>query len=177
MTSKANEKEFLHPILERMVAEDLLSRELAEEVCEGARRHNPLLGEVLLSAGILRMGQLMKILERQACDPGARLGEVAVELAFCTEADVRWGLAKQAEQSRHPLEELHGRGLVSEGALLQFLVGLLKRCEKLAAGGFSSAAFWSEPAADEAARAAEPANTEGDAPGDVGKVPPIAMSS
>lgn len=131
----------LHPILQRMVAEDLLSHDVAEEVCASARGHSPLFGGVLVGARVLRMGQLMKVLERQACDPGARLGEVAVELGFCTEADVRWGLARQAELCRHPLEELNGRGLVSQGALLQFLIGLIKRDEKLAAEGFSCVAF------------------------------------
>lgn len=136
----------LHPILQRMVAEELLSHDVAEEVCVSARRHNPLFGEVLVTARVLRMGQLMKVLERQACDPGARLGEVAVELGFCTETDVRWALARQAELCRHPLEELNGRGLVSQGALLQFLIGLIQRDEKLASEGFRCVAFRPESA-------------------------------
>ncbi len=147
MTESRDEKPPLHPILERMVAEDLLSRDVAEDVCASAQRHNPLFGEVMVTSRVLRMGQLMKVLERQACDPSARLGEVAVELGFCTETDVRWGLTKQAELCRHPLEELNERGLVSQGALLQFLVGLIKRNEKLAAEGFRGVAFQPRPMA------------------------------
>ncbi len=141
MKKARNEKHPLHPILERMVAEDLLSRDVAEDVCVSAQRNNPLLGEVMVASRVLRMGQLMKVLERQACDPGARLGEVAVELGFCTETDVRWSLTKQAELCRHPLEELNERGLVSQGALLQFLMGWIKRKETLAAEGFRGVAF------------------------------------
>lgn len=144
MKNERDDKAPLHPILQRMVAEDLLSPEVAAEVSEAAQRHNPLLGEVLVHARVLRMGQLMKVLERQACEPGSRLGEVAVELGFCTDADVRWGLTQQAERYRHPLEELRGRGLVSEGVLLQFLIGLIKRNEKLATEGFLGVAFKAE---------------------------------
>ncbi len=144
MKDSVAKKHALHPILERVVMEDLLSREVAEEICEASRRNNPLLGEVLLGAKILRMGQLMKVLGRQADDPSLRFGEVAVELGFCTEADIRWALGQQAERCRHPLEELYGRGLVSQGALLQFLIGMIKRSEKLSSEGFSSVAFPSE---------------------------------
>lgn len=113
-------------LFEELVTEQLLDRKTAEDVIEAASKTAPRLGSILTEARILRMGEVMKILAAQADDPTQRFGELAVEMGFCQDADVKWALQKQREMARHPLEELAIRRLMSEHALLQFLIGCIK---------------------------------------------------
>ena len=113
-------------LFEELVAEQLLDRETAQEVIAAASSTAPRLGSILAESRVLRIGEVMRILAVQADDPSRRFGELAVSMGFCQEADVKWALQRQRESTRHPLEELAIRRLMSEQALLQFLIGCIK---------------------------------------------------
>ena len=64
------------------------------------------IGKILVQEMILTMVQLMKVLEMQADQPRARLGDLAVSAGFCTEEDIAGALQLQRQRSRHPVEYL-----------------------------------------------------------------------
>jgi hypothetical protein len=121
----AEEPHFPH-LFEELVSQQLLDRETANEVIRAASCTAPRLGSILVEARVLRIGDVMKVLAVQADDPNRRFGELAVSLGFCREADIKWALQRQRECTRHPLEELALRRLMSDQALLHFLICCIK---------------------------------------------------
>lgn len=114
---------FLYYLVER----GLLEREEVEEVIDAAAKSSQRLGRLLLRKKLVTLRQMVELLDRQACEPGRRLGELAVEAGYCTEAQLESMLKEQkGHVGQHPLDHLILSGRLSQQALMEALVSYVK---------------------------------------------------
>lgn len=89
-----------------LVAEGVLTREAAAELQQRTADAWVRLGKLLRQKSLITMAQLLDLLDAQAREPGARIGDLAVKAGYCTREQVEACFAQQREFSPHPLEIL-----------------------------------------------------------------------
>jgi hypothetical protein len=117
-------------LLELLVEEGLLRRDLAETLSARVRDSWIPLGKILRQQGSLTMGQLMDLLQEQANSPSLRLGEIAVQLGLCTPADLERALRTQREASPHVIDLLLREGLCEPEKLCRVLARYVRTLEE-----------------------------------------------
>ena len=89
------------------------------------------LGEVLLREGIIRVSQMMTLLDMQVDEPDLRIGDLAVREGFCTHESIQRALAIQREQSPHPVELLLQDPRADQASLLDGVLSYVRHLEGL----------------------------------------------
>ena len=67
--------------------------------------------------------------QKQACEPHLRLGEIAVREGFCTQRDVLKAVQRQRETNPHPLEILLAEDSCDSKRLNKVLVRYIRQLE------------------------------------------------
>ena len=117
-------------LLELLVDEGLLRRDLADTLSARVRDSWIPLGKILRQQGSLTMGQLMDLLQEQANAPSMRLGDLAVQLGMCTPVDLERALRTQREASPHVIDLLLRGGLCEPEKLCLVLSRYVRALEE-----------------------------------------------
>jgi len=89
------------------------------------------LGEVLLREGIIRVSQMMTLLDMQVDEPHLRIGDLAVREGFCTHESIQRALGIQREQSPHPVELLLQDSRMDQASLFDGVLSYVRHLEGL----------------------------------------------
>lgn len=117
-------------LLSLLVDDALISRAQAETLAARVRDGWIPLGKILRQQGSITMGQLMDLLQEQASSPHSRLGELAVRLEMCSQADVNRALQTQRETSPHLIDLLAREGHCDPDRLCRSLARYVRRLEE-----------------------------------------------
>lgn len=116
-----SQKSASEELLDLLVEERVVARATADSVRSRHRDTWVPLGKILREKGWLQMGQLVELLQLQAKNPGLRLGDIALERGFCTQAQIDDCLRTQRDLSPHVLDLIAGAEGVESEKLIRAL--------------------------------------------------------
>jgi|RhiMethySRZTD1v2_1073278.scaffolds.fasta_scaffold377224_4 hypothetical protein len=125
-------------LLDMLVEEGLLTRTMAETLAARVRDSWIPLGKILRQQGSLTMGQLMDLLQEQANAPSMRMGDLAVQLDLCTQADLERALRTQRGASPHVIDLLLREGHCEPEKLCRVLSRYVRDLEERLGSGLPS---------------------------------------
>jgi hypothetical protein len=122
-------------LLDMLVEEGLLSRTMAEALAARVRDSWIPLGKILRQQGTLTMAQLMDLLQEQANAPSMRMGELAVHIGLCSQADIDRALRTQRGSSPHVIDLLLRENHCEPEKLCRVLARYVRDLEERIAAG------------------------------------------
>ncbi|QDU69865.1 hypothetical protein [Engelhardtia mirabilis] len=124
----------MEPLLRILNNSGVVDADLAAELSDKASRPVNPIGRMMLERQLLSVHQVGVILGRQADDPTALFGEIAVKEGFCTLAQVEKMIEVQTKQSPHVLDVALADDRIDKLALLRMAAVYIRHLESRICG-------------------------------------------
>lgn len=117
--------DFVQFLLER----EEIGQRYADQVRQRAKEERAPIGQLLIRRGVLRVKEVMKVLELQAETPGVRFGDLAVQAGYLTARELESVLAYQRSHRLHQVEIIYSENLMGETRCSHLVISYIRYLE------------------------------------------------